>query len=261
MQVELFRSHITKKTQRKSVRQLLPTEQSSLTLEQWNLLSNLLHSYDEYSQLNQIDAMIREQNKLPLKMRFKTSIFNDFLEQIFDGIRRLFEINVFFHSLTSIDRHRLFHKVIRQLVAFTCCFIVEKSNLIDHPAFYQTIETLFGSILLTNIRRVNQRVDQDIIFIKLVLALLMFSTFDTFDSIVLDDSSAVFRIQNRYADLTWRYLICKYDQRTAVRCFSQLIQSLFILHRSMIDIVENCDQLELVDVLIQRTEDSLTMQR
>ncbi|CAF4328386.1 unnamed protein product, partial [Rotaria sordida] len=46
---------------------LLRSDHSTLTIDQWNLISNLSHCYDEYGGILLGEHYIREQNLLPLK--------------------------------------------------------------------------------------------------------------------------------------------------------------------------------------------------
>ncbi|CAF5054902.1 unnamed protein product [Rotaria sp. Silwood1] len=57
---------------------LLQSDQSTITLDQWNLLSNLVHCFDENSGYTLVESFIEEQNRLPLKLRFKYSLVYDF---------------------------------------------------------------------------------------------------------------------------------------------------------------------------------------
>ena len=72
-----------------------------------------------------------------MKMRFKIHVVQDFLNDILSSVPRLFEKNLDYLSLSSIDRSRLLHKVIKQIAGLTLCFITHLSKLIDQPSFYQ----------------------------------------------------------------------------------------------------------------------------
>jgi hypothetical protein len=49
-----------------------------LSIDQWNLLSNLTHCYDEYNGFLLARRFIQEQNDLRPKMRFKLASDNEF---------------------------------------------------------------------------------------------------------------------------------------------------------------------------------------
>ncbi|CAF3960500.1 unnamed protein product, partial [Rotaria sordida] len=52
---------------------LLELNRSILSMDQWNLLSNLVNCFDENSGYAFVERFIVEQNRLPLKLRFKYS--------------------------------------------------------------------------------------------------------------------------------------------------------------------------------------------
>ncbi|CAF5191264.1 unnamed protein product, partial [Rotaria sp. Silwood1] len=58
---------------------LLQSDQSTLTVDQWNLISNLSHCYNEHSGLSIGENFMCQQNKLPLKLRFKSAPVIEFL--------------------------------------------------------------------------------------------------------------------------------------------------------------------------------------
>ena len=79
--------------------------------------------------------------------------------------------------------------------------------------------------------------DTDVILTKLSLALLIFSKniflFPARITIDRVDASSVLQIQHTYAELTWRYLLHKYNLREAVRRFVQLVQCLSAVIQTM----------------------------
>ncbi|CAF3971453.1 unnamed protein product [Rotaria sordida] len=50
---------------------LLESDQPTLNIDQWNLLSNLVHCFDENNGYGFVEHFIEDQNRLPLKLRFK----------------------------------------------------------------------------------------------------------------------------------------------------------------------------------------------
>ncbi|CAF4033683.1 unnamed protein product, partial [Rotaria sordida] len=47
------------------------SDQPTLNIDQWNLLSNLVHCFDENNGYGFVEHFIEDQNRLPLKLRFK----------------------------------------------------------------------------------------------------------------------------------------------------------------------------------------------
>ena len=126
------------------------------------------------------------------------------------------------------------------------------------------MEFIYGTVALDSAHLTMLRIDRDMIFIKIVLALLLFSTFDSTDyqekpPILLNDTAAVLRIQDRYIELAWRYLLYRYDHQGAVRCFSNLIQSLMALHRCIVALLQTPEYVDLLNRLIKRIEETLNI--
>jgi hypothetical protein len=46
----------------------------------------------------------------------------------------------------------------------------------------------------------------------------------------LSNIKQILNIQNKYIELTWRYIIYKYDYIRAVQCFSHFIRCIFAVH-------------------------------
>ena len=93
------------------------------------------------------------------------------------------------------------------------------------------MECTYGSTSANYIRRTAERLDRDVVFVKLLMSLLIFSTFDWFPdpsrdhSMDLSDAKTIVNLQNRYIELMWRYLVHRDDDQRAVRCFSNLLRA------------------------------------
>ncbi|CAF1474176.1 unnamed protein product, partial [Rotaria sordida] len=79
---------------------LLQSDQSTLNIDQWTLISNISHCYDEYSGLSMGERFMSEQNALPLELRLKGESLIEFTRMALDGLRLLYEKNKDFISLS-----------------------------------------------------------------------------------------------------------------------------------------------------------------
>ncbi|CAF5148873.1 unnamed protein product, partial [Rotaria sp. Silwood1] len=72
---------------------LLKFDQATLSMDQWNLLSNLVHRFDENSGYAFVEHFLEEQKRLPLKLRFKQSSVQHFFISLLSKVQLVFEKN------------------------------------------------------------------------------------------------------------------------------------------------------------------------
>jgi hypothetical protein len=144
------------------------------------------------------------------------------------------------------------------------CFIMRHTRLLDDPALYKSMEVIYGSTTLANSTLAIDQLNFDGTFVKLVLALLTFSTYNyTYyknmapDNLI--DIKAVLVIQDMYTELAWRYLLYKYDDERAVICFSNLMRCLFLVNNAIVEAVECKQYTDMIDSLIKQTEETFTL--
>ncbi len=243
---------------------LLQSDQTTLSIDEWNLVWNLTDCYNEYRGFLLAERFIREQNELPPKMRFKLASIAEFSTSV-TGVGQLFyEKNVEFTSLCSHDRSILLHKTMKYVSGLGTCFIMRHTRLLDDPAFYKSAEFIYGSTTVANITRAIDQLNFDGTFFKLVLALLTFSTFDYINytnkaPVNLINIKVVLCIQDMYTELAWRYLLYRYDHEQAVICFSNLIKCLFSLNNAIVGVSECKQYTDMIDSIVKKTEEIFTL--
>ncbi|CAF0862383.1 unnamed protein product [Rotaria sp. Silwood1] len=155
---------------------LLQSDQSALTVDQWNLLSNLSNCYDEYSGLSIGEHFMLEQSVLPFKFRFKQEPILNFVGMVLDKSQSLYTNNQNFLSLSEDDRSLLLHNLFKHTGNLCTHFIGYKIHLFDCPAYFNTLEMITHPSVLPAAKRIAKRLDFDMIIMKLFLAILSFST-------------------------------------------------------------------------------------
>lgn len=235
---------------------LLKTDQSILTIDQWKIFSNLILCYDEHTSLSLVERFIFQQNILPLKLRFKSTYVNELFSLIFAKTKLIFEKNFDFINLHSNDRSILLHHQMKYLIIISSSYIAQQSNLFDHPVFNETIEILSENIILSK----NKFLCFDILFLKLSFGIISFSSFDyTIRPIeYLTNIERIIEIQNRYIELTWRYLIYVYDEKQAINCFLNLIQYIFVVMDKVILLKDKKGFVDRINNVIEQTKQSFT---
>ena len=243
---------------------LLARDLSTLTVDQWNYIFNITHCYEEYHSLSFAHQTIDEQQKLPLKRRFKGHLVEQIMQSFASNVQPLYTKNADFLALSSSTRSALLRRTMSPVASLSCCFLVHTSQLLSNSPFYQMMECTYGSTSSNYVRRTAERLDRDVVFVKLIMSLLIFSTFDWFPdpsrdhSMDLSDAKTIVNLQNRYIELMWKYLIHRDDDQRAVRCFSNLLRALFTMQSSLASI-EGEQYLRMIDHLVQQTEKSFNL--
>ncbi|CAF4112107.1 unnamed protein product [Rotaria sordida] len=243
---------------------LLRSDQSTLTVEQWNLLSNVSHCYDEYSGFSIGEHYMFEQNNLPLKFRFKTTSITELYQKIFDGAQLLYKNNRDFLSLSVNDRSTLFRSTLPYIAGLSTNFIVRKIGLTNYPAYFDTVEIITHPSIISAARHLAYHLKFDIIIMKLFLVILSFSTFKhTVYSYIpsdnLSDIKQILHIQDTYIELAWKYLLYKYNHEQAVKCFSDLIRCTFVIHDAIVKAQDIQWFTNAIDSITQQIEQTLIL--
>ncbi|CAF3334925.1 unnamed protein product [Rotaria sp. Silwood2] len=247
-----------------SIVNILRSDQSTLTVEQWDLLSNLSHCYDEYSGLSLGERFMNEQNSLPPKIRFKSEVLIKYFSVSFEGTQLLYKNNQDFLSLSLDDRFTLLNSTMEHTASLSTNYIYHVIGLLSCPIYYDTVALITHPSVVPIAKRLAERIQFDIVVMKLFLAIVCFSTinYTTYSNgppINLSNIKQVLNIQNKYIELTWTYLLYKYNYEQAVICFSDFIRCLFAvtesLHRT--DFVKFIK--DKITSLVEQTEQSFNL--
>jgi hypothetical protein len=214
--------------------------------------------------MNIAQQFMNEQNLLPLKLRFKSTAIMNFIKTIAGGTQVLYNGNQDFLSLSADDRSVLLNTTMKHTGNFLSNTVFQKVRLLDHPAFHTAIGLIANPSAIPVTIRLGRLLDFDVVVEKVVLDILVFSTtnYTTYSkspATKLSDPQKILHIQNKYIELTWRYLLYKYDEKQAVICFSNLIRCLFALHDLIIRTCEIEWYKGMIDDLIRQTEQTLIM--
>ncbi|CAF4104279.1 unnamed protein product, partial [Rotaria sordida] len=155
---------------------LLQSDQSMLTIDQWNLLSNLSHCYDEHSGLSIGEHFMLEQNALPLKLRFKKEQIKKLIQISLDKCQSLYKNNRDFLSLSIDDRSVLLHSTFTHTAHLSANFIIYKTQLLNYPTYINIVEMLTHPGLVSATKPIADQLYFDMIIMKLFLVILSFST-------------------------------------------------------------------------------------
>ena len=241
---------------------LLRNDQSTLTLDHWNNLSNLVHCFDEHSGLTFANDYLQAQMNLPPKYRFKVSSVGTFLGQLMEQVQSVTEMNRDSQVISLRDRKLLLHNTAEYTTSFGCAFLFRETGLFDQPLYLQAAEVLLKENFIHFAKRLVEHLDSDVVFLKIIVALMSFFTSNYTVYIHepptnLDNAISIFHLENIYSDLVWRYLLYKYGHQQAVQCFSNLIRCFLLLNDTVVQAHEVRQFTEIIDTVVQTTEEKL----
>ena len=196
-----------------------------------------------------------EQTLLPYKLRFKCSTMIKMIQMVLKGYSPLYNSNADFHSLSFHDRSILLRHNIRHLSNFSLNFILYKIGLMCQPTYYDALAIMIHPDIIPIARSLEQRLNMDMITMKLFLTILLFSigSSSNIDS-RLTNRREIVKIQDKYVELTWRYFLSKYNSTRAVMIFSDFIRSIFNIENMINRINDIQWYRHTIDQLIQQIE-------
>ncbi|UJR24087.1 hypothetical protein I4U23_027054 [Adineta vaga] len=241
---------------------LLDNDQSLLTNEQWILLTNLIHSYDERNIVLAGKEFLNELDRSHPKLRFRMSSKRilEICGLIYKQTEPFIRSNRDFNSLSNYDRSIVLRGAVDNVSCLAGSFILWQSGLILDSAICKALENAFGSTAFNLTLLQIPLLDQDIYTMKLILCLFAFCTINCtlYDEkcclTYLEDYRTVLLIENCYAEILWKYLSYKYSFHQAVRRFTQLIQSLIVTITIRTNLQTISNHTDAVDSLVQKLE-------
>ena len=229
---------------------------------QWNLLSNLVHYFDEYSGYSFIEAYIRHQNTLPPKTRYRYASVKNLSTSLLTNIQLVFEKNRDFLFLSPFCPSTALPATTQCTLSIGSLLALRKHHLFDNELLYRSVQMIFLPSSVVSTRWIMDQLDSDEIFVKLVLAIIAFSTNNSIVhtqsvSIDLVDMKTMSSVQNMYVELTWQYLLHRYNHHEAVSRFSNIIRCVILMNDIVIEANEFQRFMKLTDTIIKQTEQKL----
>jgi hypothetical protein len=207
-----------------------------------------------------VHRFVSEQNVLPIKLRYKLGPVGEFIASNMSRVQRIFEKNGDYLSLSTHDRSILLRNTVKHTGCFGGTFMLHQARLLNDLLFYQSSELIFGREVMLTIKPIINSFDFDIIFIKLILTIIAFSTinytvYTNTIPINLTDIKTMIRIQDTYTELTWRYLVYKYTYEQAVKRFCNLLRCLFNVNFTVVEVNRIEEYTNMIDTIVEKTEE------
>jgi hypothetical protein len=180
-------------------------------------------------------------------------------------------------KLSSDDRCVILHSAADYLSCMGLQFILHHFHLFNLNTFSNAIEAIYGRRPIELHLSAMRFIDPEIVLIKLAISLCALSEITYIYSPNISRHSTnpinILKIQNKYAEVTWKYLLYRYGHYQAVKRFLNIINwleviTLFVSHaQSLTTHVNNLnsfvEKLELtlilddVDKIMETNETSI----
>ncbi|UJR36660.1 hypothetical protein I4U23_029377 [Adineta vaga] len=245
---------------------LLNKDRSTLTFDEWNTLSNVIHIYDEQNLIIRTQCLLREHASLPLKIRSKKAITLDLVVSFYTAIEPLLQRSPCFNNLSSDVRRVIVQNNLNGVGALNSMFAALETKIFDNPTHLQNCYEIYGEEYVKENRHLLARLDQNGTLIKIMMLILAFSTNCSLVSLDKITTSAetstassiiLMRIQDMFIVILWKYLIYQYGFLGAVRRLDHLVKFYLELLLRMND-NSSREHDDMINVLIDKTTHSLT---
>ncbi|CAF0806497.1 unnamed protein product [Adineta ricciae] len=246
---------------------LLAKDKSTLTFDEWNLLSNVIHAYDEKNVITAAQKLLREQASLPVKIRAKKMMVFELIGTFFSAVKPFLYYLPHFHSLSFDVRRVLIENNLNGMGALNAMFGAYELKLFGNDSHVRTCYEIYGEEYVKESERLANRSEQNGTLVKMFLTTLAFSTncsvveesqITTSTNTSVTSSIALTRIQDVFIIMLWKYLVYQYGYLGAVRHLDHLVKFyLDILNR--LNELNSKEHKDMINVIIDQTIHSLTL--
>ncbi|CAF4174084.1 unnamed protein product [Adineta steineri] len=246
-----------------SILNSLKPDHSLLTTSQWTLLSNLYNTFDE-SQLSLLGkSLVDTHNSLqPMNVTYQRLVEN-YLLSVYEVTGKYLRSNDDICKLSFNDRSIILRNAADNISCMASTFVSHHFGLLSLNSFLNIIATMFDNRGISLTLWTMKFINPDIIIFKLALSLFALSktnySYSPNISIDSTNSSAIFHIQNKYAEVTWKYLNYRYGWYGAVKHFHSITYWLMALTMLMCPVQTFSTHVDNIDSLVELTELTLVL--
>ncbi|CAF4147062.1 unnamed protein product [Adineta steineri] len=246
-----------------SILNSLKPDHSLLTTNQWTLLSNLYNNFDESQLVFLGKSLVDTHNSLqPMNVSYQRLV-EKFSLSNYEATGRYLCLNDDICKLSFNDRSILLRNAADNVSCMAAAFIVHHFDLLSLDSYLKIMTAMYGDGGLSLVQWTMQFTSPDIIIFKLALSLFALSktTYLYSPNISIDstNSSAIFHIQNKYAEVTWKYLNYRYGWYGAVKHFHSITYWLMALTMLMCPVQTFSTHVDNIDSLVELTELTLVL--
>ncbi|CAF1202936.1 unnamed protein product [Adineta ricciae] len=244
---------------------LLQNDRSNLTTDEWKLLSNIIHAYDETNIIPHINHLLAQQSSLPPKLRSKVSKSMNILKFFLSALQPFFECSPYFQKLSVNSRQILIQHNYDTASIMNCVFIIREMSALNNKTFLISCDAVYGDDIFQYSTHFVSRLEPNSMLIKILLLIVAFSTNC---SIVtpnqsnrrtsVSNATTILEIQNIFVTMFWKYLIYQYGFTASVKRLNSLIKYILDLLHS-INEKSNVQHGQMIDTIVEQTTRSLSI--
>ena len=244
---------------------LLQSDQSLFITSEWTLFSNLIHIYQETKLLavgQQLVALGNSMESNPLI--YEQRVFH-FLASIYQTSGDYLHANRDLCRLSSTDRSIILRSAADNVTCVGAIFAIHQCRLFDLDMFSKAMNKTYGERTIELHRQAAKFIDTDLVLIKLALSLFAVSECTSFyspsssSSTMFTNTRAILRIQNKYAEVTWKYLLYRHGHSQAVKIFLNVTRWFLAISACMFHIQSLVKHSNDLNSLVENTELALLM--
>jgi hypothetical protein len=232
----------------------LNNDRSTLTSDEWNLLSNVINTYNEQNLFIQSIDFLKNHFSLPPKIRSKDSNTLNHIGSLFSTIH------------TFIERCPFYYSLLNTVGSFNGFYMAKEMNIFENETYKRIIENVYGNDHSYNVREASQRLQQDGTLIKILLMIITFSSNSTIvardhidDIQIIFDPKMLINIENIFVTMLWKYLIYQYGVNEATLRFLSLIKSILDMMQRMHEASNVHKHWTMVGNIVERITYSLSV--
>ena len=239
---------------------LLDHDNSSLDYDQWTLLSNLIHNYQESKLLFICEKMLDESGSLGM---INPTTFQDSVTCFYETAGNSLLSNVDIVRLSSDDRSILLHSAATNVTCIGGQSIYYHSQLINCNLCWKYLDQIYGKIPVDYKRWSSGLVDPNLIICKLSIPVFALSTNSRIFCRKINGEyrnlKQVLKIQDKYAEVLWKYLLYQYGYKESIRRYVRIIQW-FLAITVFVQFAHSVDtHVNDVESLVENTEMALLL--
>ncbi|CAF1270882.1 unnamed protein product [Adineta steineri] len=221
---------------------ILNNDRSMLTLDEWNLLSNIINTYDEQNLLLQTKDFFKNQFSLPPKIRCKDSKIFNYIGSIYSTLYTFIEHCPLFYSLPVTIQKILIKRNLGSIGSFNALFISKEMNAFENESYSNLIDDMYGNGQSKRAIQASRRLDENGILIKIISILMIFSSNCTIISIdhlenihIVFNPQMLLHIESLIVTMLWKYLIYQYGYKEGILRYVSLVKSILDMIQRMGD--------------------------
>lgn len=237
----------------------MQSDASLLTTSQWIILSNLIHSYDNSKLLSIAQRLMQKANTTQSFVMSNTALEEQFFKATYQISGDYLCKNGDVATLLLEDNlSKFLHDAVSGVHCVSTIFTWSQSELYTNQSFLNICTHIYGEQSISMIHNVMKFIDPDVIIVRLALSLIAFSNHSALFSsnLIINpiNTNLIFQTQNGYAEVTWKYLLYKYDHYQAVIRFNRLIKCLLATMNTISESQNIETHVNDMDSLVEQTE-------